>query len=174
MAHAHELERALGVLAGGSLRGELPLGRQRAALQLGDPPLQLRFGELHGRTLRPQPLLGLRELTPQLLQAPRQHARFVLAVAEALAQALDVRAALALDRRDASFGLRALALLGVLALLESPQLVLDDPAGGRLLSPGLAATRAQGAGEGGALGLDQRGQTRALVVGFAQALLQAG
>ena len=130
-------------------------------LQIVHPRLQVLLGSPQRRALGAGLLLGLGELALQILQAPRELARLRLARAQARAQLLDLRAALALeldadggDVAEPVLGLDPQLLLGVLALLDAPQLVL-------------ALVR------GRTLGLQQLVQSHVFVLGLAQALLQA-
>ena len=109
----------------------------------------------HRGAVRCGGLLGLGELALQGVGAPRQLASVILSSVQPLFEALDLDAALAVQAQHPLLRLDAQLLLGVLALLDAPELAL-------------ALERRS------ALVLERLAGPRALLLGLAQSLLQAG
>jgi len=100
------------------LERELSLCEVRLALG------KLLFGAARGGTSGRGLLLGLGELAADDLQAIGQLACVTLTSAEAPLQAIELTALLALQALTLFLGLHAQLLLGILALLDPPHLVL--------------------------------------------------
>ena len=110
MALAHALQQALRALARGALGVEPALDLLSAALQVGDPLLQLQLGHrshvgAHRRALGLGGLLGLGQLALDAVESQPQLARIVLAVAQPRTEALDLHQALALGPQQPLLGL---------------------------------------------------------------------
>jgi hypothetical protein len=153
VALADPRDLALGPLACAALGLQAAFDLLRATLELPDARAQLLFGPPQAGALGRCALLGLGELAAQLLDAAGQLAGFALGAADPRGQLIGALAAVVLEAGEPALGLHAQLLLGVLALLDPPQLALA-----------LGAVRA--------LCLEQLGYTAPFLLGLAQSLLQ--
>ncbi len=124
MGPAHALELLLGALAPGSLGLQPAVDLNRTTLELGEPLVKLLLGTAYRRKLGGRRLLGFGQLPLNALQLPRQLPRSALARAEAPAEPLHLQTTLPFQIDAAVLGLDAQLLLGVLALLRAPKLLL--------------------------------------------------
>jgi hypothetical protein len=124
IATAHVIELALSALTRGSLRVDLQTDLQGTALQLRKPYLQLSFSTSYSHLLGRRDLLVLGQLALDALQPLSQLTRMVLARAQTTREPVDLSATVVLEACATILGLDSQLLLGVLALLDTAQLVL--------------------------------------------------
>jgi hypothetical protein len=155
IAATHVLKLALGVLAPGPFGVDLPADLKRLALELRDSYLQLLLISSYRRSFGRCGLFGLGELALNALQLLGKVSCAVLTRAQMANESLDLGTTITLEVHVTVLGLDAQLLLGVLALLDTTQLVLT------LRSRSL-------------LGLELLGEDNSLLRGLQQLLLKAG
>src|ERR1039458_1383915 len=99
IATAHVVQLALGPLARGPLEVELATDLQGAALQLGEPYLQLPFSTSYSHLLGRRDLFVLGQLALDALQSLGQLTRMVLARPQTAGEPVDLGATVVLEAR---------------------------------------------------------------------------